>query len=1271
MCGANLPPVFDSTVECEYCGTLQTIPSADNEKMLAKFVRANRMRMAGDFDAAAKVYESIVEDFPQEAEAFWGLVLCRYGIEYVDDPVSEKKIPTCHRTSYSSVLQDVDYLQALELADPFARKLYRQEAECIESLREDILAVSAKEKPYDIFISYKEEDRRGSRTLDSVLAQDLYKALTARGYRVFFARISMEDKLGQAYEPYIFSALNSAKIMLVVGTDYDHFSAVWVKNEWSRFLKLMQKDRTKHLIPCYKDIDPYDMPDEFNRLQAQDLGKIGAHQDLIHGIEKLIGTRTHDVPGRQADELVSSGIWNINRYDYQAARNIFLEVLANDPSNADACLGMMLCGSDEERNLYALQFRTLAGAEPSRIEQDLWDKLFNKTLMCYQELGLLNRVRKALMATDKTPDSKTILALYQKWPDDQMIHKLADDDSMNWLSRGLGFCDGKEDSAPEAYEKFQKALAYQIHRADAHLGLAVCCPTDERTGHLQHFRSHMPNQLTAFEIKALSGKYPDEFINCYQQLGLYERVSLATAHLQTALKSPTVHALLNSWPDDLQIRRLADNDTYLKLWKAFEYSWSYSQGYKAYGLFQEILKRDPNNADALLGLAANAGSQNREAYLVRFREHAGAAPSRIERELWQKLASTNDTYSARLYMNLLACYAASGQQQRILQALEGYKHPIESETLFQLLTDFPDIRLAEALVKTGSDLNVWKRLTPDGSAFGPERTSLFCAFLRAAKAKGKDLSSIAAFMLAHFPDALTGRKPDFLGREYNISILEEAIFTLDDPALAETLLQHGAQADAVCAYYDCEHHRKANSYLYDAAKFTILHAATKNGKHRFIPLLLKYGARIDATLMADLFINSGDTLPDREVVQSLVDCGGDLNCKVPTTITGNVIDNYSISMVSMGKLSIQVPLLYYLVQHQYPVSLIQMMLELGADANGKALCQLKSVDSCLTIADCCIRENKDPRILELLLEHGADPNAPSTIPDESGQACSIPPIFRAMEFQMHEMVPPLLKHGADPNARFRQHDRHGLLEYTVVIHCINYFYGEHFVNSPLKLLLEHGADPNAAETYQLYKGHYQQTPPLSYAAIHNRLDCVPTLLAYGADPNVRSVRRDGDRDNGHFPLIDAIAEKNAGMVKLLLEHGADPNTQRIEYGTSDVYIGNALLYSAMFSDREEMVRLLLEFGADTSVLHVTEYNDGSVKKESVLHYAVHYAGSMSMVRMLVDHGCSLDLVTTFHGLELPFRKFPYEMNDEWTAFMRQIGWTGPNFFDRLKLKKLM
>ena len=172
MCGGNLEIIEGATTAtCEYCGSMQTVPKADDEKKLTLFGRANRLRAASEFDKAAGIYETIVADFPEEAEAYWGLVLCRYGIEYVDDPATGKKIPTCHRTSFTSVLEDSDYEQAMENADPIAKRMYREEAKFIENLRKEIIAVSSKDEPYDIFICYKEtDDITKERTLDSVLA---------------------------------------------------------------------------------------------------------------------------------------------------------------------------------------------------------------------------------------------------------------------------------------------------------------------------------------------------------------------------------------------------------------------------------------------------------------------------------------------------------------------------------------------------------------------------------------------------------------------------------------------------------------------------------------------------------------------------------------------------------------------------------------------------------------------------------------------------------------------------------------------------------------------------------------------------------------------------------------------------------------------------------------------------------------------------------------------------------------------------------------------
>lgn len=290
MCGGDLALVEGSSIAtCEFCGTQQTVPLIGDDKKARLFNRANQYRMDSEFDKAYSTYESIVNDEPENAEAYWGMLLSEYGVEYVDDPKTGKKIPTCHRTLVRSVTSSSNYKSACKYADAESRIMYEDDAAVLDSLQKRVLNASAKEEPYDVFICYKETNDKGERTEDSVLAHDIYDALTARGMRVFFSRISLEDKLGQDYEPCIFAALNSAKVMLMVTTDSDHCNAVWVKNEWKRYLDFMKNDPAKTLIPVYKGISPYALPDEFAKLQAQDMGKLGAIQDLVRGVEKLAG----------------------------------------------------------------------------------------------------------------------------------------------------------------------------------------------------------------------------------------------------------------------------------------------------------------------------------------------------------------------------------------------------------------------------------------------------------------------------------------------------------------------------------------------------------------------------------------------------------------------------------------------------------------------------------------------------------------------------------------------------------------------------------------------------------------------------------------------------------------------------------------------------------------------------------------------------------------------------------------------------------------------
>ena len=129
MCGGDIEISADKTFgTCEYCGSTMTLPKVDDEQRAAAFNRGNHFRRSGEFDKALAVYERIVAEDDNDAEAHWCCALCRFGIEYVEDPATYEWLPTCHRASFDSFLEDVDYLAAVEHSDGITRRQYQKDA---------------------------------------------------------------------------------------------------------------------------------------------------------------------------------------------------------------------------------------------------------------------------------------------------------------------------------------------------------------------------------------------------------------------------------------------------------------------------------------------------------------------------------------------------------------------------------------------------------------------------------------------------------------------------------------------------------------------------------------------------------------------------------------------------------------------------------------------------------------------------------------------------------------------------------------------------------------------------------------------------------------------------------------------------------------------------------------------------------------------------------------------------------------------------------------
>ena len=276
---------------CRFCGNKWMVDVAEDVHVVDRANAWAALRDC-DFERAAELFENIILKDAESHEAYWGRALALSGIIYVTDLNENKKVPTCNSISEESFLDSPDVEKAISLSPVEIAESYKRQAEQIERIRVEWLEKARREPPYDVFISYKDSDREKGieRTQDSIDAQDLYNALVAEGFKVFYSRLSLRNKVSEQYEPYIYNAIKTAKVMIVFGEKPEYFSAVWVKNEWSRFRARIESGE-KHknsLVVAYKNMSPAALPVVLKTRQCLNAGEMTFLPDLIKHIKRVI-----------------------------------------------------------------------------------------------------------------------------------------------------------------------------------------------------------------------------------------------------------------------------------------------------------------------------------------------------------------------------------------------------------------------------------------------------------------------------------------------------------------------------------------------------------------------------------------------------------------------------------------------------------------------------------------------------------------------------------------------------------------------------------------------------------------------------------------------------------------------------------------------------------------------------------------------------------------------------------------------------------------------
>jgi len=329
-----------NTVQCEYCGRMNARPKSELNE-LNRMKHANERLSFGEFEEAERVYREVLQRTPDEHEARWGLLLCRYGVRYVEDVKTGQRLPTCRKSLPTSFCAEPDFRLACEAAPADVRADYEKDGRYIDDIQKEIRRLKVSGVQYDIFICNKETGENKERTADSLYAQDLYKTLLQHGFSVFYARESLKDCLGANYEAAIYCALETSRVMLTISTKPEYLESAWVKSEWMRYLEHIDRGERKLLIPLYRDYSPDLLPAAFTSrfIQGLDMSPFSFMFDLEAFLTRTL--RRADDASR-TDRLLDRGFRELLDGDFAAARRCFEDVLDNDYECARANLGMAM-----------------------------------------------------------------------------------------------------------------------------------------------------------------------------------------------------------------------------------------------------------------------------------------------------------------------------------------------------------------------------------------------------------------------------------------------------------------------------------------------------------------------------------------------------------------------------------------------------------------------------------------------------------------------------------------------------------------------------------------------------------------------------------------------------------------------------------------------------------------------------------------------------------------------------------------------------------------
>jgi hypothetical protein len=334
-CGGPVKSVSAEVGQCLYCqmeSQLNTIQYADiPPQLLNEIETIKHLRQNAEFYNAKKRINYILENPKYKKfttimhHIYWQAFLCDYSVVF-EQPVSSDKtvyLPTFFSFNYKKMTDNEYYKKAIDLCnqneDYKSLKSLNVLIQSLEKYANEFLNLREKHSKFSIFISFKHLDDSNKPTLDYEYALKLYTHLDSKLHKkTFFSPVALKNIGSEIFEPHIYFGLYTASLFVLICTSPEYFESVWVKNEWTRYLKFQK------LSPKNKNI-LIAIPNGFHKNELPEplrMNEYGLERQFVYFnndkdlIEKVVGYIEFTESSKSKDlELMKSREVDIQELD--------------------------------------------------------------------------------------------------------------------------------------------------------------------------------------------------------------------------------------------------------------------------------------------------------------------------------------------------------------------------------------------------------------------------------------------------------------------------------------------------------------------------------------------------------------------------------------------------------------------------------------------------------------------------------------------------------------------------------------------------------------------------------------------------------------------------------------------------------------------------------------------------------------------------------------------------------------------------------------------